>query len=450
MADCESTALEHALVYVSLYLFAVRIGGMLCERFKMSPIVGEIVVGAVLGPTLLNWVPYSSGLMLVGILGVQLAVIDAGLATDMAALKSLGPRGLFIAVLGIILPITLAVVVVMAWGGKFLEAFAIGAAIAPTSLGVVAKLLKEKNELSTPLGQVISMAAVFDDVLSLILLSFIQQLANSKATTWDLASPIVFAFIFIAGALVASGMVPKAVIPMMNKVTSSKQGSFALFSLLAFALFLTFLANLAKTSFLLGGYLAGIAFASVGDIVPDVYEKQVKRIMLWTARLFFAATIGFAIPVREMFKGSAIGLGLILGAIAVFGKFLCGVGTYPKLIQDGPAVGVAMLGRGEFGFLIAKEAFNLGLVNETQYASAVWGVVIPTLLTPILFGPVFDWRRSRMEAKGIYKEPSHQNGHTNGHTNDDSNGHANGHANGAPKEKGTDEELKSLHVEASS
>jgi len=441
MADCgESVALEHALVYVSLYLFAVRMGGVLCERIKMSPIVGEIIVGAILGPTCLGWVPYSDGLMLVGILGVQLAVIEAGLATDMAALKTLGPRGLFIAVLGIILPITLAVVVVMAWGGKFLEAFAIGAAIAPTSLGVVAKLLKEKNELATPLGQVISMAAVFDDVLSLILLSFIQKLANASATSWDLASPIVFAFIFIVGALVASGLVPKAVVPLMAKVTSEKQGFFALFNLLAFALLLTFLANLAKTSFLLGGYLAGIAFASVGDVVPDVYEKQVKRIMLWTARLFFAATIGFAIPVREMFTGSAIGLGLVLGAIAVFGKVLCGVGTYPLLLQNGPAVGVAMLGRGEFGFLIAKEAYNLKLVNQSQYASAVWGVVIPTILTPILFGPVFDWRRSRMEAKGVYKAASQQNDVEQ----------PKGNAKTDEAEKGIGEEAAALRREATS
>lgn len=440
MVECDNIALEWALVYVSLYLFAVRMGGMACERINMSPIVGEIIVGAILGPTCLGWVPYSNGLMLVGILGVQLAVIEAGLATDMAALKSLGPRGLLIAVLGIILPIGLAVIVVMAFGGKFLEAFSVGAAIAPTSLGVVAKLLKEKDQLTTPLGQVISMAAVFDDVLSLILLSFIQQLAQEGSTTWDLASPVVFAFVFIFGSLIASNFVPKVVVPLIGKFSDAKKGHAALFNLLAFALLLTFLANLAKTSFLLGGYLAGIAFASCGDIVPDVYEGQVKRIMLWTARLFFAATIAFAIPVSEMFTGGAIGLGLILGAIAVFGKFLCGVGTYPNLVRDGPAVGVAMLGRGEFGFLIAKEAFNLGLVTRSQYASSVWGVVIPTILTPILFGPVFDWRKSYVEEKkGSYEAASNNDVEEPVKT-------SNGEKKSEPQANGSGEELESLKV----
>jgi len=334
--------MEHQLVYVSLYLFAVRIGGALCEMIHASPIVGEVIVGAILGPTCLGWVPFPSGLMLIGLLGVQLAVIEAGLATDMDAIKTLAPRGLLIAVLGIILPIGFAILLVMNWGGTFLQSFSAGAAIAPTSLGVVAKLRKEKNEFDTPLGQIISMAAVFDDVLSLILLSVIQKLAVPGATSWDLASPVVFAFVFIFGALLASTLVPHAMKPMLAKVTAEKKGFFALFNLLLFALLLTYLANLAKTSFLLGGYLAGIAFASVGYIVSTVFESQVKRIMLWNARLFFASTIVFAITVKDMFTGSAIGLGLLLGVIAVFGKMICGIGTSPKLMQDG--LGVAMLG----------------------------------------------------------------------------------------------------------
>jgi len=156
--------------------------------------------------------------------------------------------------------------------------------------------------------------------------------------------------------------------------------------------------------------------------------------MLWLARLFFAATIAFEIPLKQMFAGESIVLGLILGAIAVFGKVLCGVGTYPKLIQDGPAVGIAMLGRGEFGFLIASQAYAAGLLTMSQYASSVWGVLIPTLLTPVLFGPVFRYRERRMIANGTLKKPI-----------DTSNGKANGDANGF--HKGDDEELVKLHCD---
>jgi Kef-type K+ transport system membrane component KefB len=310
---------------------------------------------------------------------------------------------MLIAVLGIILPIFIAVGVVMAFGGTFIQSFSTGAAIAPTSLGVVAKLLKEVGELDTPLGQIISMAAVFDDVLSLILLSFIEKLADESATTWQMVSPVVFAFVFIVGALLMSTMVPKVVTPAMEKIKSDTwKQYFSLFCLLVFALPLTFLANVAGTSFLLGGYLAGIAFASVGEVIPTVYEGQVKRLMLWTCRLFFAASIAFEIPVKGMFNADSLLLGLCLAIIAVFGKMLCGIGTFPNLKRDGPAVGVAMLGRGEFGFLIASKASSLGLVNKSQYASAVWGVVVPTILTPILFAPVF---RMRQKLVGTSEEP---------------------------------------------
>jgi len=396
--------MEKDLVTLGVYLFAVRIGGVLCEFVKTSPIVGEIISGALLGPPLANFVPNPDGVMLAGMLGIQLAVIEAGIATPMDVVATLGPRAFLIAVLGILLPIGLSLVAVMGFGGKFLEAFACGAAIAPTSLGVVAKLLKEKNELDTPLGQIISMAAVFDDVLSLILLSFIQKLAIDGIGTWKLVSPIVYAVVFIIGAVAASIIMPRAVNAGKEKVAPDKQAFFCIICLFLFALLLTYLANVAGTSFLLGGYLAGIAFASVGDIIPNVYTDQVKRIMLWMARLFFAGTIAFAIPLKQMFKTESLGLGMILALIGVFGKMLCGIGTYPRLKEDGLAVGVAMLGRGEFGFLIALEASALGLVTQRQYASTIWGVVIPTILTPILFGPIFNWRKKRVHVAITYEE----------------------------------------------
>jgi len=387
-------SMEHQLVTASIYLLAVRFGGALCECVKTSPIIGEVIIGALLGPPLANWVPFWEAMQLVGLLGIQLAVIEAGIVTDMDDLKKLAPRGFLIAVMGIILPIAFAFLAVWGFNGTPLQAFSAGAAIAPTSLGVVAKLLKEEGELETDLGKIISMAAVFDDVLSLILLSFIEKLRKKDASGWHYASPLVFAFVFIVGAVIASAFVPKVVIPLMNKVPEEHRNNFALMCLFLFALLLTYLANLAKTSFLLGGYLAGIAFASV-NVIPDVYEKQVKRIMYWTARLFFSATIAFAIPLKQMFDKNSIGLGFILGAIGVFGKMICGLGTYPRIKEDSLAVGVAMLGRGEFGFLIAANAFEWKLITKSQYASAVWGVVIPTLLTPVLFGPVFR-RRKRL------------------------------------------------------
>jgi len=392
---------EVLLVYASIYLLAVRAGGFICELVKLSPIIGELIIGALLSPLMIaNFVPYPKAFQLCGLLGIQLAVIEAGIVTDMDDLKKLAPRGLLIAVMGIILPILFSFLVV--WGifeGTALQAFSAGAAVAPTSLGVVAKLLKEEGELETDLGKIISMAAVFDDVLSLILLSFLETLKEPKAgdpakTPWTYASPLVYALIFVVGALIASAFVPKIVIPLMAQVPEDYRDKFALLCLFLFALLLTQLANMAATSFLLGGYLAGIAFASV-SIIPDVYEKQVKRIMYWTARLFFSATIAFEVPLKVMFTGKAIGLGLCLGLIGVFGKVICGLGTYPRIKEDSLAVGVAMLGRGEFGFLIAAQALKWNLINGNQAASAYWGVLIPTLVTPILFGPVFR-RRKRL------------------------------------------------------
>jgi len=278
----------------------------------------------------------------------------------------------------------------------------VGSSIAPTSLGVTARLLAEVGELETELGQLVSIAAVFDDVISLVLLSQVIAIAQADPSPWDLVQPVLFSGVFVFGSLLVAAMLPIIVQSIFKalKVPDTLSPKLGIWVLLSVATGMTFVATKAKTSFLLAGYLSGVAFANVSsEIALDPWKKYVQVHIELLSMVFFSGTIGFVIPLRDLFATSSLGIGALLALVSVFGKLLCGLGLLPNIV-DGLAVGIAMLGRGEFGFLIAAQARSFGLLSQRIYAATVWGVLVPTLVTPILFGPVFRWRNKRQREHG--------------------------------------------------
>lgn len=406
------------LVRLGIFLLCCYIGGEVSGLVGISPIVTYIAVGGLLGPPVANFAPSPMGVQLAGLLGILLSVVDAGLRTKREELKKSLLRALVVAVLGVVFPISgvlLIHCISNVLKGNFdtsrtlKTAFAIGSAIAPTSLGVTARLLKEVGELETRLGQLISVAAVFDDVISLILLSQVIAIASPDPNTWDMVQPVLFSIVFIIGGTFMALLLPM-VIPCVWQKAKIPEGMYpklGIWLLLLTTLLLSYLATLSKTSFLLAGYLTGIAFSEIpSSIASDPMERNMTAFIDSFCILFFAGTIGFVIPLRTLFSGSAIAMGALFSTSSVFGKLFCGLGLLPNYI-DGVAVAVAMLGRGEFGFLIASQAQASGLLSQELYAATTWGILVPTLLTPLLFGPVFRWRKRIRESSRVNREEAY-------------------------------------------
>ncbi|PXF46328.1 putative Na(+)/H(+) antiporter GerT [Gracilariopsis chorda] len=403
------------LVRLGVFLSCCYVGREVSRLVRVSPVVTYIAVGGLLGPPLADFAPSPTGIQLAGLLGILLSVVDAGLRTQREELKKSLVRALVVAVLGVIFPISgvlLIHCVSDALEGNFetsrtlKTAFAIGSAIAPTSLGVTARLLKEVGELETSLGQLISVAAVIDDVISLILLSQVIAMASPDPSIWDLVQPFLFSVVFITGVTFVALLLPMAIPGLWQKakIPECLYPRLGIWFLLLSTLLLAYLATLSKTSFLLAGYLTGIAFSEVpSSIAVDPWERNITAFVDSLCVLFFAGTIGFVIPLRTLFSGSAITLGALFSISSVFGKMLCGLGMLPNYV-DGVAVAVAMLGRGEFGFLIASQAQASGLLSQKLYAATTWGILVPTLLTPLLFGSVFGWRKGKLENSQVNTE----------------------------------------------
>lgn len=249
-------------------------------------------------------------------------------------------------------------------------------------------------------------------MLSLLLLSLISVLDQTPLRPWPLAAPIVYAALFAAFMLSFAAF---ALAPLWRAGAQCGKWAFrrlgrakprgaalGVWALAAVGLLSVWCAEVTGTSFLFAAYLSGIAFAGVSG-VREEWEAVVGPVVPPLLGLFFAATTGFEIPFGALFKRGALALGAVLGCCAVAGKMLA-VLAVEDVSRDGLAVAVAMLGRGEFGFLIAIESLRTGLLDEDTYATVVWGVLIPTVLTPIIFVPTFRYRKRKMEMQEVDRE----------------------------------------------
>lgn len=387
--------IEYEDLYDAIIFFAcIYIGGQIANFCRMPSLVGEIIVGILLGPPLADFVPNPEAFVLLGEVGLVLLVVEAGIDVDVSTLKLIGTRGLIIAVIGSVLPISLGIIIAIIINGtdNIKESIAAGATFGPTSVGVALSILRSGGVLNTPVGQLIISAAVIDDMIALIVLSQLESLAG----TIDAASiliPVVSAVAFLSiGGYIAIFVVPpivhKYVHPKIKEEHIGKAELGIMFGILLFMMPATFYA---KASYLMGGFIAGLAFCTSHDLHVE-FVRQLKRLMQWLLRIFFAASIGFQVPIKDLFTGTVIWKGLVF-CLALSGKLLAGflvpnfnqsrAFTGPHL-RDCLITGFALAAEGEFAFVIAVFSVSEGLISEELYAAVVLAVLLSTIVPPFL------------------------------------------------------------------
>jgi Kef-type K+ transport system membrane component KefB len=383
------------LALLAVTLAALVAGGWAAKRVD-APLVGEIVVGMLLGPSgLVPTLPDYAvrAVFLVGDLGLVLLVMEGGLSVDVPSLRRVGSVACLIAVAGTALPIALGTAFMVAAGFDATTGVVAGTALSSTSIGMATRLMATFGELSTPLGALVCVAAMVDDVLSLVILAIISEgLANgsdsrssngSKALTAATPALVSVAVVIIAAILFRT--VPSAISLVKSRTTRGDENAafdaVVLASMLALTLAATVGAGAVGSTHLLGAFAGGMAFASV-DGARRVWERDAAAVAAWTHSIFFLA-VGFHVPLTDMFvplKGFGLGVGYAVPAIV--GKLVTGfiVGAD---VRKAFVVGWAMVGRGELGFVMAGSAFRNGLLDSTAYVASVWALLVATLVSPI-------------------------------------------------------------------
>jgi len=386
------------IIGMTVLMWAAWAAGNVTEYFGGPALVGEIFVGMLFGPAgvgLLpeNWVVVGGPLDIIGTTGLLILVYEGGLTTNLRMFKTHGCQVLSLAFTGIIMPVVFAIPVMLAFGFSFLESFTAGTVLCSTAIAFTVRLLQDNKILKTHKGQLIIISAVIDDIISLVVLAVLNIIGQRRFDLESILLPLWTSALIFMFALSLKYLLGRFVEDCgqhcLTKYTTGSSIPFFNTAVTLFVLAATYGAELAGSTYLLGTYMAGIVLSAI-PTAEDAWEWSVgDAIRPWFGRLFFTATVGFAIPLNALVDPSNVFSGLVLTAAAIAGKFLTGLWsakpTTPGYRLLFVQVGSAMVGRGELGFVVAKMALAMGLLHEASFSSCIWALLLATIIGPFMF-----------------------------------------------------------------
>ena len=386
------------LLCVAVVIVAAKFAGNLTARIGLPLVLGELLAGVVLGPTVLNiwaipWLTQATGpdtasiatiFKILADLGVVVLMFIAGVETDLTMMRRTVAPAFWAATGGVLLPMAGGYFLSRSYGFTVAEAIFIGTILTATSVTITAQALINLGQLKSKVGSTILGAAVIDDVLGLIVLSVVIALAPLLAHT-GLASWTGLSFtlgrMFLC--LVGIGLLGPIFTNWAMKYAARLHGNHTEVAVaLAVALFLAFLAQWGGgMAAITGSYLAGLFIAMTPErekVVADLHPM----LNSFFGPLFF---VSIGMEVNAWNLGGRVSFFLLILAIAVFGKIVgSGLGAYWTGFtrRESMAVGVGMIPRGEVGLITASLGLTAGLVTRQVYTQAVALVLLTTLITP--------------------------------------------------------------------
>jgi len=368
------------LRHILIVLVAAKVAAEVAERIGIPAVVGEIVAGILIGPSLLNAVGGNDEVLrTLGEIGVILLLLDVGLEMDLGELSKVGRTSLLVAVVGVVAPMALGFGAMELMGEEFNTALFVGAALTATSVGITARVFGDLRALATTEARIVLGAAVADDVMGLVVLTVVVRLVTEgSVSVLSVIGIIAVAVAFLVlGALVGLRLAP-ALFNAIDRVSRSTGTLVAI--ALAFTLGFAELANSAKLAPIVGAFVAGIALSKARQ------SERIRRELTPVGHLFipvFFLQIGIDADVGSFAKAEVLRDAAILLAVAVVGKLLSPIGAIGSP-GDKPLIGLGMLPRGEVGLIFATIGLQSGVLGDDLYAALLLVVLATTLVTPQL------------------------------------------------------------------
>ena len=375
----EGVSVERFLLLLAVILVSAKLLGELAERIGQPAVVGELLAGVLLGPSLIGFVdPTLPALHLLAEIGVVLLLFGIGLETDLKRLLSVGGAAFAVAVVGVVLPFAFGFWVSRALGLDLLPSIVAGAALTATSVGITARVFSDLGRLQSVEGQIVLGAAVIDDVIGLIILAVVADLvAGTAPSALGVARTTVVAFGFLAVALVAGRFVIPPLFALIARI--GKEHTLATMALVL-AFLLSVLASEVGSALIVGAFAAGLMLA------PTEHVHTVRRGIVRLANVFvpiFFVAVGAAVDVRTFGSRDVVVIGVALTAVAIVGKLAAGY--VPVWIRAHKTlIGVGMVPRGEVGLIFAQMGLTAGVLNAGTYSALMLMVLVTTFIAPPL------------------------------------------------------------------
>ncbi len=377
-----AAAVEHAGVLLALFIIiaAAKVMAELFERLRQPAVVGEILAGVIIGPSVLGLVQPTELISIVAEIGVIFLLFTVGLETKPQDILRVGKKAALVATLGVVFPFVAGYLIALFWGGTFIESMFIGAALVATSVGITARVLGSMGLLDLETSRVILGAAVIDDILGLIILSVVSGLADGAVNFANLAKTAGLAILFTVVVGLFGARIMTALAPRISDLHVNKPffniGLMCCFGLSVVSLYFGVAA-------IIGAFLAGMALAEAteGNQKMRVLTSGVTEFLV----PFFLVHIGMQLNLSVFNDSSVVVLALVITAAAVVTKFVGGgLGAWGMKRREMAQIGVGMIPRGEVGIVVAQIGLGMAVISEQFFASVLFMAVATTLIAPPL------------------------------------------------------------------
>jgi len=412
VAASHADTLAPVVLALAVILAAAKLGGDAAERIGQPAVLGELVVGVLVGNLSLvgiDWFQFiaaNATIEVLAQLGAVILLFEVGLESTVRDMLQVGARSLMVAVLGVVAPWALGW-----WVGALLlpehsvyvHAF-LGAVLTATSVGITARVLKDLGRSQSPEARIILGAAVIDDVLGLVVLAAVAAIiatADSGAALSYGALALVLgkALLFLFGAL-SLGVVLS---PWLFSFASRLRGSGVLLATaLVFCFTLAWLASAIGLAPIVGAYAAGLILEDLHYRAFAKEERQlenlVRPISSFLVPVFFVL-MGIRVDLTTLMRPEILGLAAALTVAAVLGKQACALGALGARL-DWLSIGIGMIPRGEVGLIFANIGLTLVVRGERIIDAATYSaVVIMVMLTTLITPPALKWSLNKQKLR---------------------------------------------------
>jgi Kef-type K+ transport system membrane component KefB len=375
---------DHLLFPLLAIFVSAKVAGELFERLRLPSVLGEILAGIALGPFALGWINPSDTIHSVAEIGAIFVLFSAGLQTSPQELIQVGRKALLVAVAGVVAPFVLGFAYMKWLGDATSESIFVGAAMVATSVGITARVLGDLRVLATRTAKIIMGAAVFDDILGMVLLAVVAGLASGGKLEWvHLGILVAEAAAFALFMIFVAPHVVRRIQPRMDRLSTQHA---PLIVALALCLFLSWLSAKIGMAAIIGAFFAGLMFADYAprwNLLP-----RVEGITEFLAPFFFF-TIGSRLNVH-LFSGNVLYTAIVISFLAIVSKVVgCGLPLWKEGRLSALQVGVGMLPRGEVALIVALVGLRSQIVLPSTYAIVVFMTAVTTILAPPLLRYLF-------------------------------------------------------------
>jgi Kef-type K+ transport system membrane component KefB len=417
-ASGSSERITEAFIWIAVLLLLAKIAGLI-EKVGQPPVLGELLMGIILGNLVLVGIPWFESakhnelLEFLAQLGVVILLFQVGLESNVTEMAKTGWRAFWVAVVGVTVPFISGTYLVgpLIMPGLSHNAYLfLGAALTATSVGITSRVFQDLGKLKIPEAKIILGAAVIDDVLGLIILAVVAAIAKTgTVSVAEIGWISLKAGLFLVGALIVGKTLTGKISRLFALIHGGPGMKFVV--AISFCLIFAYVASLAELAPIVGAFAAGLVLEQVHfqeyldpkinheirqavDHADATTQAAVEKVLLthndhhleeliyplgyFLIPLFFVL-IGMQVDLQTLFDLKVLSAALIITVVAFIGKLVSGIAAGPV---NKWLVGWGMAPRGEVGLIFAAVGQQLGVVSPEMYSIIIIVVIFTTLFTP--------------------------------------------------------------------